>query len=112
MSRLRRTGLPCSVILSGHPIALDSRLFQGNFVPRKTPSAPVGGVVIGAANHCPVGLLECFATAHRWGIASFAPSVRAGTLPQPSVDKAPSSLCVADAIQRALRSGKPVAVPA
>jgi len=65
----------------------------------------------GASTRYPVGFLECFATAYRREIASFVQSVRAGTPPQPSLDEALSSLRVADAIQRSLKSGKPVALP-
>jgi myo-inositol 2-dehydrogenase/D-chiro-inositol 1-dehydrogenase len=66
----------------------------------------------GASTRYPVGFLECFATAYRREIASFVQSVRAGTPPQPSLDEALSSLRVADAIQRSLKSGKSVALPA
>lgn len=66
----------------------------------------------GACTRYPAGFLECFATAYRREIASFVQSVRAGTPPQPSRDEALSSLRVADAIQRSLKSGKPVALPA
>jgi len=66
----------------------------------------------GASTHYPVGFLECFAEAYRREIASFVQGVRAGTSPQPSLDEALSSLRVADAIQRSLKSGKPVTLPA
>jgi len=65
----------------------------------------------GASTRYPLGFLECFAEAYRREIASFVRSVRAGTPPQPSVDEALSALRGADAIQRSLKSGKPVALP-
>jgi len=65
----------------------------------------------GASTRYPAGFLECFAEAYWWEIASFVQSVRDGTPPHPSLEEALSSLRVADAIQRSLKSGKPVALP-
>ena len=65
----------------------------------------------GASTRYPLGFLECFAEAYRREIAGFVQSVRNGTPPQPSVDEALSSLRVADAILRSLKTGKPVALP-
>jgi myo-inositol 2-dehydrogenase/D-chiro-inositol 1-dehydrogenase len=66
----------------------------------------------GAAVRYPAGFLECFAEAYRREIASFVDAVRSGATPQPGIDAALSSLRVADAVQRSLKSGKPVAVRA
>jgi myo-inositol 2-dehydrogenase / D-chiro-inositol 1-dehydrogenase len=65
----------------------------------------------GASLRYPTGFLDCFADAYRREIASFVRSVRQGTPPQPSLDEALSALRVANAIQRSLASGKPVALP-
>jgi len=64
----------------------------------------------GASTRYPLGFLDCFAEAYRREIASFVHAVRQGTPPQPSLDEALSALRVADAIQRSLASGKPVAL--
>jgi hypothetical protein len=63
-------------------------------VPRKTPSAPVGVVVIGAGTRYP------------------AHSVSAGTRPQHRLDEPLPSLRIADAIRRVLRSGRSRALAA
>jgi myo-inositol 2-dehydrogenase/D-chiro-inositol 1-dehydrogenase len=75
---------------------------------------PRGGSVHGrdgASTRYPRSFLECFAEAYRLEIASFLQVVRRRTPPQPDLDDALSALCVADAIERSLAGGKPVALP-
>jgi myo-inositol 2-dehydrogenase / D-chiro-inositol 1-dehydrogenase len=64
----------------------------------------------GAITRYPQSFLECFAEAYHREIASFVRSVRQGTPPQPGLDDALSALRVADAIQRSLATGKPIAL--
>jgi myo-inositol 2-dehydrogenase/D-chiro-inositol 1-dehydrogenase len=66
----------------------------------------------GATTRYPMGFLECFAEAYRREIASFVGAVRTGASLQPGLDAALSSLRVADAVQRSLKSGKAVALRA
>jgi myo-inositol 2-dehydrogenase / D-chiro-inositol 1-dehydrogenase len=64
----------------------------------------------GASTAYPKSFLECFAEAYRREIVAFLRAVRQGTPPQPSLDEALSALRVADAIQRSLATGKPIAL--
>jgi myo-inositol 2-dehydrogenase/D-chiro-inositol 1-dehydrogenase len=64
----------------------------------------------GASQRYPAGFLDCFAEAYRREIAAFVGAVRDRTPPQPSLDEALSALRVADAIQRSVASGKPIAL--
>ena len=64
----------------------------------------------GASTAYPKSFLKCFAEAYRREIAAFVRAVRRGTPPQPGLDEALSALRVADAIQRSLASGKPIAL--
>ena len=64
----------------------------------------------GASTAYPRSFLECFAEAYRREIAAFLRAVRQGTPPQPSLDEALSALRVADAVQRSLATGKPIAL--
>jgi myo-inositol 2-dehydrogenase/D-chiro-inositol 1-dehydrogenase len=64
----------------------------------------------GASTRYPLSFLDCFAEAYSQEIAAFIRAVRGGTSPHPSLDEALSALRVADAIQRSLASGKPIAL--
>lgn len=56
----------------------------------------------------PQSFLECFAVAYRRELEAFIAGLNAGVAPSPGLQDAVDSLCAADAIERSMRSGKPV----
>lgn len=82
---------------------------QGNPVPAKAKStAPVG--VLDASWWAASGY-DPRLQAHARGGMLQSGGARSGTPPRPALDEAPSSLRVADAIPRSLKTGKSVALP-